>query len=404
VWNRDIVYDYLRYVFNPIFKIKLFDRIPEGLRNIFSQIAEKIWESETLDDLINNISLLTEIYILIPQEERSMFYLLLSKSQEFIKEKTGRSIVLTDKVKEFDVNLKIIDRDAQIPIAACSVIVSRDMPLGGWIESFLTDAKGNVSFKLPMGIYRIAVFKKGADWYVLDIFSLKVSENVRRIINVRRHKRERAERPLKKVELVVTTLPHRIDLPRLPPEWEFYIDNYPEKYMQMAFTSQLRALGHFMGEELSDIRHTFTGFKGFPDIYHHPTLKYLVVTKEMDVLALTKTGKLIGFEHKSRKGLMQGHYGFNDALQYFPYGIEYVYLVHRRINDDFHERILEFINEHYPYFGYITYSPKELEVLKEAEINPMIDRSDVRERGEFIKKHFNRAGGTKGPPVVDSPG
>jgi len=130
----------------------------------------------------------------------------------------------------------------------------------------------------------------------------------------------------------------------------------------------------------------------------------LVVTKEMDVLALTKTGKLIGFEHKSRRGLMQGHYGFNDALQYFPYGIEYVYLVHRRINDEFHERVLKLINEHYPYFGYMTYSPKELEVLKEAEINPMIDRPDIRERGEFIKKHFNRAGGTKGPPVIGSPG
>ena len=174
-----------------------------------------------------------------------------------------------------------------------------------------------------------------------------------------------------------------------------------EKYMQMAFASQLRRLGVFLNEKLLDVRHTFTGFKFtklLNKIMSDPALNTLMVTKEMDVLALTESKKLLGFEHKSKKGLMAGDYGFDDAEKYYCYGIEYVYVVHREINDRFHKQMLEQIKSKYRHLGYIVYSLKKLKILKTAESNPLIlSNRDVAKRGKFIKEHFGYAGGVKGP-------
>ena len=195
------------------------------------------------------------------------------------------------------------------------------------------------------------------------------------------------------------TIPCEIPLPKLPLEWLRLVDMH-EKFMQMSFAAQLRKLGTFLGEKIVDARHTFTGFKAkelLREISYDPALKDLIVVKEMDVLALTESQKLIGFEHKSRKGIEKGDYGFEDAKTYYYYGIEYMYVVHRETNIELHKRILNIIETQYPTLGYIIYTPEKLKVMKKAAINPYISNEQIRKRGEYIKKRFSYAGSTNGP-------
>ena len=117
----------------------------------------------------------------------------------------------------------------------------------------------------------------------------------------------------------------------------------------------------------------------------------------MDILILTENNKLIGLELKSKKGLERGDIGIEQACRYYEYGIEYVYLVHREVDWINPQIIIDQIKRLCPTLGYAIYSPGKLKILKLAELNPYIYRDDVRKRGEFIKKNFNKAGGTSGP-------
>jgi len=382
---RDKIHQLVTKVINP----KLVKFPLSFIEEIRSELIDEFWYVNNVEELCKLLRMLPKFYLLLPEEHKELFRKLLLSIDDYVFKEIGYKLNLRKSLRTFKLTVKVMDEKGEV-FQECIV----SLLFNGNFICNLSNEEGITTFNLLKGTYIIEAYKAGKDWYV---YGKKVVHIIDKDVNidviVTRKKWRPPERVFRRIRIL--TLPIEIPLPSLPPLWSMFIDIH-EKYMQMALAGQLRYLGTFVNEKIVDVRHSFTGFKRMSP-YFNPTLRPLIVPNEMDILILTENNKLIGLELKSKKGLERGDIGIEQACRYYEYGIEYVYLVHREVDWINPQIIIDQIKRLCPTLGYAIYSPGKLKILKLAELNPYIYRDDVRKRGEFIKKNFNKAGGTSGP-------
>jgi len=383
---RDVAHRYLTRLFN----WRRCCQLPREVWSLLSEVGDSIWYSGgDRGALLNAIRRLPRLYPLIPEEARGLFLELLRETEEFIEDELGEPLDLVGMVRPHRVTVKVCDVGGR-PLNGCHVTV-----VMGGREVFrgVTGDDGSLIVRLTEGSYTVIAVKHGVDHAYYGLEEVKVAGDVE--VTVAAYRAPLTRREVKPSP--PTLHAYKVSLPPLPLSWRRGVDVH-EKWMQMAFRAQLEKLGKFLGKRLIGVRHTFTGFKSWhvlDEIRNDLDLRPLIVTNEMDIIALTEDNELIGFELKSLKCLQRGDYGIEQAKHYYLYGIDYVYLVHREMDEDVHREILKKVNS--TTLGYATYSPDHLQILRIAQRNPYNDDEGVEKRGSYIKRNFHLAGGTTGP-------
>lgn len=401
---RDLIHTYITRILNP-FRIAL-PHNSEVLK-LIEDFSDELWYKASSSNLRNiiykHIRLINTEINKLNKEERNkikgIFINFVNSTEKFFHEKLHIKLDLLNIVTEHRVSIKVlVDNE---PIPNCNVSISpsdfKHIPI-----AYVTNKLGMIQVYLPRGKYIITILKQERNAYVYYETEVNVTRDIDIVIPAYRKELRPPIPPTEKLKVIEKPKFIELQLPLLPLGWQQAIDVH-EKWMQMAFAAQLRCKGRFLNKRIIDARHTFTGFKSSPllqQLRYDPDLRGLIVTKEMDVLSLTDDHTLIGFEFKSWKGLSKHDYGIEDAMKYYYYGIEYVYIVHRRINnEDFHRGFLNYLESSKLPLGYAIYEPTKLTILREAKLNPEINDSGVKRRGDFIKKYFIYAGGVKGPEL-----
>jgi hypothetical protein len=260
-----------------------------------------------------------------------------------------------------------------------------------------TNSNGLIKAELVEGEFKIIVRKSWLEYYGFEILEARLDREIKQPLAIVLKKYRRLPPP-KPPKTVPRILPHKIRLPPLPQSLGYWTEEH-EKFMQIGFSAQLKQLGTWEGKRINHVKHTFTGIKRFyREWKYDPALRNLIVTNEMDILLLLENGEIHGFELKSRKGLQAGDFGYKTEQIYHYYGIEYAWIVHRKVGDiERHKQIMKQIEKYCPMVGYIVYSPEELEILKRPGRNPQLSRDDVKRRNETLKRYFDLAGGD--PPI-----